>query len=471
MVGRAINIIATDQHATHRASCPPLAIPPADASNISGIAVRAPNHPASTSSMNLTNVRPALHRYGVALQFPDFRWVWIGSFGGQSAYWALIVARGVLVLEMTGSSTLVGITTFVAMAPRFIMPPLAGYMADRFDRRTVLASAYMLQVVNVAVMTVLAFAGVLEIWHIVVLALINGSVRTFQMTATQSLIPNLVPREHWLNAISLNQVSLQGARLIGPGLIAPALLFSGTSIAFLLCTGLYLVGVAGVLAIRTRSSGGLESGAGMGASLWEAARYIYFHQRLRMLIILVAFHCAITMSFESMLPVLARDVLGDASASVSYLMMGVGAGALVGVFGIAGVQSESGKGMLLLITGVLSGASMLVLALSSNTVVAMAGTALMGGSQGAFMAISGAMIQSIVPDAMRGRITGLNHINIGGTMAIFNLVNGFAADAFGAQNVIWVLGLSFVAVMAASLALGSLRRIYRGSNAVPMPAT
>ncbi len=421
--------------------------------------------------MNLTNARAAVYQYGAALQYRDFLWVWIGSFGGQSAYWALIVARGVLVLEMTGSSTLVGITTFVAMAPRFIMPPLAGYMADRFDRKTVLATAYTLQFGNALVMTVLAFAGALEIWHIVVLSLINGSIRTFQMTATQSLIPNLVPREHWLNAISLNQVSLQGARLIGPGLIAPALLYFGTSTAFLLCTGLYVVGITGIILVRTRSSGGLTSGAGMAESLWEAARYIYSDPRLRILILLVALHCSITMSFESMLPVLARDVLGDASASVSYLMMGVGAGAMVGVFGIAGVRSGSGQGMLLLITGVLSGASMLVLALSSNTAVAMAGTALMGGSQGAFMAISGAMVQSMVPDAMRGRITGLNHINIGGTMAIFNLVNGFAADAFGAQNVIWVLGLSFVVVMATSLALGSLRSIYRGSSAAPMPAT
>ena len=374
-------------------------------------------------------------------------------------------------LEMTGSSALVGVTTFVAMAPRFVMPPIAGYMADRFDRKTVLAAAYALQFANAVVLTVLAFAGVLEIWHIVALSLINGSIRTFQMTATQSLIPNLVPREHWLNAISLNQVSLQGARLVGPGLIAPALLLFGTSAAFLICACLYVVGVAGILAVHTRSTGGLTSGHGMGESLWEAARFIYMDRHLRFLIVLVALHCSITMSFESMLPALARDVFGDASTYVSYLMMGVGAGALVGVFGIAGVRSETGRGKLLLITGVLSGMAMLVLAQSTHTAVTIVGTAAMGGAQGAFMAISGAMIQSIVPDALRGRVTGLNHINIGGTMAIFNLGNGFAADAFGAQNVLWVLGLAFVAVMAASLAVGSLRDIFRGVGAVPAPAT
>ncbi len=420
--------------------------------------------------MNHTTVRAILHRYGVALQYRDFRWVWLGSLGGQSAYWALIVARGALVLEMTGSSALVGVTTFAAMAPRFIMPPLAGYMADRFDRRTVLATAYGFQLGHAVVLTALAFTDVLVVWHIVVLSLLNGSFRTFQMTATQTLIPNLVAREHWLNAIAMNQVSLQGSRLVGPGLIAPALLLYGPSAAFLASTVFYIVGIAGILAIRTRSTGELGSGARIGASLWVAARYAWSDPQLRALFILIALHCAMTMSFESMLPVLARDVLGDTDAGTSYLMMGVGAGALVGIIGIAGLQSASGRGRLLLITGVFSGVSMVVLAVSSSATTALLGTAVMGASQAAFMAVGSAMVQSLAPEGMRGRITGLNQINVGGTMALVNLVNGFAADEFGAPNVLWVLGAGFLAVVIVSLAVGTVRGIYRGAIAVPVRA-
>ncbi len=420
--------------------------------------------------MNHTTVRAILHRYGVALQYRDFRWVWLGSLGGQSAYWALIVARGALVLEMTGSSALVGITTFAAMAPRFIMPPLAGYMADRFDRRTVLATAYGFQLGHAVVLTALAFADVLVVWHIVVLSLLNGSFRTFQMTATQTLIPNLVAREHWLNAIAMNQVSLQGSRLVGPGLIAPPLLLYGPSAAFLASTAFYVVGIAGILAVRTRSTGELRSGARIGASLWVAARYAWSDPQLRALFILIALHCSMTMSFESMLPVLARDVLGDTGAGTSYLMMGVGAGALVGIIGIAGLQSASGRGRLLLIAGAFSGVALVVLAVSSSTTTALLGTAVMGGSQAAFMAVGSAMVQSLAPEGMRGRITGLNQINVGGTMALVNLVNGFAADEFGAPSVLWVLGVGFLAVVVVSLAVGSVRGIYRGAIAVPVRA-
>ena len=423
---------------------------------------RSLNESTETHLMNLATARSLRDRYGSALEFRDFRWVMLGSLGGQSAYWALIVARGVLVLEMTGSSALVGVTTFAAMVPRFIMPPFAGYLADRFDRRTVLAVAYILQTLNVILLAGLAFADLLEVWSLVVLSLINGSFRAFQMTATQALVPNLVPKQILLNAIALNQMSLQGARLVGPALIAPALFIAGTSGAFLACAVLYVVSVISVLAVHTRSSGALTKGAGMFASIVEAARYSWADTRLRVLFILIALHCAMTMSFETILPVLSQQVLGEPE-NANTLMMAVGAGALVGVFAISGTRNAQSRGIIMLVTGALSGASMLVLASATNLPSAIIGAAAMGGAQAAFMAIAGAMVQSLAPDAMRGRITGFSHIIIGGTMAVLNLANGFAADIIGVSNLLWILGLGFAAIVIVSLGFASLRGIYRGS--------
>ncbi len=398
-----------------------------------------------------------------ALRHRDFRWVVLGSLGGQSAYWALIIARGVFILAATGSSGLVGLATFAAMAPRFIVPPLSGYVSDRFDRRKVLATAYGLQLGHAVLLSVLALTGAIEVWQIVLLALIDGSFRTFQITATQSLIPNLVPRNLLLNAVALNQLAIQGSRLVGPAVIAPLLLLQGPQAAFVASIFLYAFGIASVMAVRIKSSGELTGGARLAASLWAAYRFVWGNRPLRWLFILIALHCAMTMSFESMLPVLARDALGEANASVSYLMMGVGAGAIVGVVAVAGLQSAAMRGQALLVTGLLSGASMLVLAMSTNVTVAIIGAAGMGGSQAAFMAIGIAMIQSLAPDGMRGRITGLEQINIGGNMAVLNLVNGIAADAVGAPAVLTVLGAGFTVVVVVSLAVATLRAIYSGA--------
>ncbi len=416
-----------------------------------------------------TKVKPTLDRYGNSLRYRDFRWVMLGSLGGQSAYWALIIARGVLVLEMTNSSAWVGVATFAAMVPRFLMPPVAGYLADRFDRRNVLVIAYVLQFFNVLALAGLAFADMLTIGILVALSLLNGSFRAFQMTATQALVPNLVPQRDLLNAIALNQMSLQGSRLVGPALIAPALLTSGTSAAFLACAALYVVSIVSVVAIQTRSSGALTKGAGMIQSLVEAGSYAWADTQLRFLFILIALHCAMTMSFETVLPVLSKEVL-DNPENANTLMMAVGGGALIGVFAISGTRGATSRGMIMLVTAALSGAAMLILAFATDLPTAMLGAAAMGATQAAFMAIAGAMVQSLAPDEMRGRITGFSHIIIGGTMAVLNLVNGFAADMFGVSAVLFVMGLGFTAIVLASLAVGPLRNIYRGIAAAPAPA-
>jgi MFS family permease len=408
-----------------------------------------------------------LSRYTLALEHRDFRWVWLGSLGGQSAYWALIVARGVLILEMTGSSAMVGITTFVAMAPRFVIPPLTGYLADRFDRRRLLALSYGAQLMHVILLTALTLTDVLAVWHLIVLSTVNGGFRAGQTTITQTLIPNVVPREKLLNAIALNQLTQQGSRLVGPAFVAPALAFGDPGVAFLGSTLFYVVGLLSILMVRTRSSGGLKKGASFGASLMEAARYAWGHPQMRTLFVLVALHCAMTMAFESTLPVFNRDILGQGMAGVSYLMMGVGAGAVVSVAYVAGVRGSVARGRLLLVFGVTSGLSMVLLATTTNTTTALLAAAGMGAAQAGFMTVAGAMVQSLAPDEMRGRISGLNQINVGGTMAMVNLANGFAADAYGAPSVLAFLGLGFVAVMLASLLVRTARSFYGG--AVPLP--
>ena len=409
-------------------------------------------------------------RYLAALEYKDYRWLWLAAMSGASAYWALIVARGVLVLEMSGSSGMVGIVTFAAMAPRFVIPPIAGYLADRFNRKTVLATVYWINTGTTVLLAGLAFADVLELWHLMTLSVLNGTARTFQMTSTAALVPNLVPRDRMLNAVSLNAATQQGSRLFGPGLIAPLLIFYGTDAAFLLSAGFYALGLIMVSRIQTRSTGNLGPGTNMLASLSAAAVVVYQNPKLRVLFFIVALHCSMTMSFESMLPIFSRDVLGSGSVGVSYLMMSVGAGGLVSALFIAGVQEDRMRGRLLLVAGVLSGLSMLALAASPNILLASLSAAMMGASQAAFMTLLAAMVQMMAPDEMRGRISGLNQINIGGTMAMVNLGNGFIADAVGSSAVLTTLGIGFVVVMLLSLLVTTLRKVYVGGVPTPVPA-
>jgi len=360
-----------------------------------------------------------------------------------------------------GSSLWVGLVTFAAMIPRVLVTPITGYLADRFDRRRVMAVMFALNLAHNLVLAAVVMMGVVTVWHLVLLSFVNGSARAAQMPASQALIPNLVPPSLLLNAIALNQATQNGSRLLGPLAILPLLKFFGFDAAFLLCSGFYVISLTQALRVKTSSTGEIDPNQSFINNMLEGLRYVYRTPILRAIVLIALFHCGLTMSFESLLPVLSAQRLGAEEAGFSLLMMSVGAGAMIAVISIAGVRTEATKGKLFLKLGVLSGLTPAVLALSSGMPMAVGAAVAMGASQAGFMTLTHTMIQSITPDGVRGRVGGVYSVHIGGMMASANLINGGLADSLDAAMLLLVAGVGFVIVMFASWQGVTLRGIYR----------
>jgi hypothetical protein len=197
--------------------------------------------------------------------------------------------------------------------------------------------------------------------------------------------------------------------------------------------------------------------------------FIYSHQALALFVLMVAFHCALVMSFESIMPSFSRDSLGTDDPSIfNLLMMGYGAGSLVGMAALAGVRSEKRKGQFLLYTGVASGITPILLAVSGSTSIALIFVATMGASQATFMALTNTYVQVMAPDRLRARISSLYVLHAGGIMAFANLGYGFMADIFTAPPVLITTGALFV-VIVLSLAIGQpiMRNVYRTGQTAP----
>ncbi len=421
-------------------------------------------------------------RYLISLQYQEYRKLWGATVCSQSAAWALIVARMTFVFEITNhSSTWTGAVTLAAMIPGVLMSPLAGYLADRFDRRKILLAAYSANLSLNFVLAVLVVTGTVNEWHILVLAVLNGAARSSQMPATQALLPNTLPKEHLFNAMSLYGVTQHGSRLFGPLLILVVLWLTGREdLVFFLCAGLYGVGLGFILRVRTSSTGVTTSGSGMGpimGNLVQGLKYMYSNPLVTSLVLLVVAHCGMTMSFESLLPVLSEKLGLVTGATIlggtSYLMVGYGAGALVTTLALAGVRSEAVKGRLFLWLAVFSAIAPVALAFSPNLPLARLAAAGMGVSQGGFMTISAAMLQAISPDSVRGRVMGVYNLHILGLMASFNQVNGTVAEmtTLTAPVILGVGGLAFLVVVSLSFGRVPLRQLYaRGIPALD-PAT
>lgn len=423
-----------------------------------------------------------MSRFAVALEFPDFRTMWLANMAAQAAAWALIVSRGWLVFDMTGSSMSVGIVTFAVMAPMLFMPPIAGVLADRMDRRALLGSTYAVNLFHNLALFLLAATGTIAEWHIIVLSVINGLARATQLSASQALAANLVPPERLLNALSLNASTQHASRLVGPALVAPLLGYFGAAPAFLLCTALYGIGWFQISRISVESRGGLRRGESFFRSFTDGLRYAWTQPLISMVLVMVFFHCGLTMAFESLLPnftaqslheqtvvgeiVGGHEHMGEGggfntrASGFATLMVGVGLGSLVGSLLIGGVTSGLLRGRLYLALGMLSGLAQVALSLSTNMVAAWLAAVVIGGSQAAFMTTGQALMQSLAANEYRGRMASLNTLAFGGIMAVMNLFNGFVGTYYGSAPILFVNGILFTTVMVVSIAFATPRRVY-----------
>ncbi len=410
-----------------------------------------------------------------SLRFPDYRSLLIATACAQSAAWALIVLRGALVYDLTESNAWVGFVTMAALLPGLVVTPLSGILADRFDRRRLLALAFAFNLGHNLILAFLVLSGTATEYQILGLAILNGSIRAVQMPTNQALLPNLVPRERLLNAVALSQLATQGSRMGGPLLTLPIIAFIGPEPAFFMSAGLYAIGLSQVLNIRTASRGVVESTRGVVFNLVAGVRYIYTTPLLLHLMVLAVLHCAFTMAFESVFPFFSRTELGmDSEKGLfegpTYLMIAVGAGSIIGNLALARVEGQVFRGRLFLILGLFSGLSPMALSFAYDIPTAMIAAAVMGAATAGFMTLSHGMVQAVTDDRVRGRVMSANTWHVQGAMGGFNAVNGILMDFswMSAPLLLSSTGLIFMWVMIASVLTVPLRAIY--SRGIPAEA-
>ena len=443
------------------------------------------------------------HQFLAALVFRDFRFLAFSTLCSSSGAWALIVARGAWVYgipELQGTQGLwVGVITFAAMSPRFFATPFIGYLADKMTRKTLLQWVYALQIVQASIMAILVMIGISNPWYVVALAIVNGTLRSTQMTASQSLTPNLVDRDRLPNAVALNQAMQQGSRAVGPAILlaisvtvgSGAIFGSGgvsfslqnlavtlgtSAIVFWACAVFYLAALTSALNIRTVSSGVVDRRRSFWANAAAGFAYIYSTPLVFGILMMALAHCVLVMSFESMLPPLALEKLSPDGITfnandVYALMAALGIGALFSSLFVGGIVNHMTRGKVFLLLGFTSSLTPIGMGLSSQTGISMIAAIMMGLGTSGFMTITHTVIQSVVPDDIRGRVAAAYSMHIGGSMAFANLLYGRLADFWSAGMVMSVAGAAFTLVVVGTvIGSGFWRDIYFRGTARPVAA-
>ena len=411
-----------------------------------------------------------------AFQSPDYRRLFYYAFFTAASRWALMLARAWLVFELTDSSFAVGLVTFAGMSQFIVVGPIAGVIADRFDRRRLALIAVLLMMASAGALAALTVTDRVEVWQVVVLAITYGMAMALAQPAIQALLPNLVPPEHLLNAVALSGISQHGSRVAGPLFGGILLATAGAGFVFVVSTLILVLALVQLLRIRHRddplrrsTEQSLSPGAVLG-DITVGFRHIRHDTRLFAIIGCVAFHCAFTMAYESLLPRLATGI-GGGSNTFSAIAMGVGAGAIVGALGVSFIRRQSQQGAVLALTGIVSGIAMLVLGFATTPAMAVLGGFLAGATQATYMTISNTLVQQVVPDHLRGRVLSIFSMLAAGFMAFMNLGFGWLADSVGVRTLMLVPGLAWIIIfIVAAFFLTELRHVLRVGDFRPRSA-
>src|SRR5581483_5185582 len=406
-----------------------------------------------------TDAPPAAQTRGPwsVLRQRDFRLLCAGLLISNTGTRIQQLAQYWLLWELTRSAWALGLYGLFRTVPFLGVSLYAGVLADRLDRRRLLAWSNGASMVFPLAIDALVAAGRAEPWHIYLMALCSATADSFDNPARQALIPTLVPRAQLMSALSLMNGLRRIATLVGPSLGGLIILWLGTAGAFYVNGLSYGAVVIAALLMRAP----LPTAGGASTRAWSMVReglaYVRQHEILGTLL---AVETVVTLctAYQSIMPVFADDVLGVGPAGLGLLMTAPGVGAVLGSIVLVSRGDVRAKGRWLLVSGGLFGLAMLAFALSRDFVLSLAALAVVGCMDAVYAAVRNTIVQLAAPEAFRGRVVSVQTIAQRGLSPSGSFVTGSLAAMIGAPLAVAVLGVVTTAlVLWRGLALPALR--------------
>jgi MFS family permease len=378
------------------------------------------------------------------------------SFSGT---WMQSVAQSWLVYRLTGSEWLLGLIGFASQIPVFLLTPLGGVVADRRSRHRIIILTQILMMIQASILAVLTLSGRVTVGAVFALALALGLVNAFDLPARQSFLVELVGKQDLMNAIALNSSMIQASRVLGPSMAGIIIAWLGEGACFLVNAVSYLAVLAGLLVIRPKA-GTSEQAAGSALSnLKEGFDYVRRTRPIRALLLMVAFVSIFGLSYIVLLPVFAAEILEGGPSALGFLTGSAGLGAMSGALTLAARRQVEGLGRVVAASAALFGAMIILFSLSRSLMLSTALLIPVGFALLLQMAASNTLLQTMVPDRMRGRVMSFFSMSLMGMAPFGSLLSGALATRLGAPRTVAFGGmLCLVAALLFWMRLPSLSR-------------
>jgi MFS family permease len=398
-----------------------------------------------------------------AFRVPNFRLYCAGQAVSLVGTWMQGVAQSWLVLELTGSATLLGVVVAAQFVPVLVAAPYGGLVADRMDKRRLLLVTQATSAVLAGLLGWLTVAHVVRVWMVVGFALALGAVNAVDTPTRQSFVPELVGPRLLGNAVSLNSVMVSGARAVGPAVAGLLIAEVGAGMCFLL-NAVSFVAVLLALAVmhpdRRYAASPVLRARGQLVAGFRYARRI---PGIRTPLLMMAVVGTLAYEFQVVLPVLATSGLHGDATIFGYLTSAMGVGAVFGGLGVA-ARGRAGLIPLVIVAGCFA-AGLGVATLAPSLPAELVALAIVGVASTAFLAIGNTTLQLICAPPFRGRVMALWTVAFLGSTPVGGPIIGVIVEHAGPRA-----GLAVGAVaclVAAVLGLLSMSRVSAGQRLLP----
>ncbi len=365
-----------------------------------------------------------------ALKHRNYQLWFLGQLISLIGTWMQNVAQPWLVYDLTKSPFYLGAVSFAAAVPSLTLAVWAGVVVDRTSKRRILFITQTVMMLNAFLLTLDYFAGWVQPWHIVIIALVNGTAQAFDAPTRQAFTIEMVGREDLMNAIGLNSAIFNSARIMGPTLAGIALALVGPGWCFFINGISFSAVLTGLLMMQLPHFVPKPVVGSAATQLRVGLSYIWHDQMIRSLIILVAVSNIFAMGYSTLLPAFARDVLHAGELGLGLMSAAVGAGALIGALLVASLSDFTHKGWLLTFGNIFFPVMVLCLAASRWLPLSLLILVCIGLGFMIQNTTVNTVIQSVVPDELRGRVMGVYTVVFMGFFPIGSLIAGTVAQSF-----------------------------------------
>lgn len=396
-----------------------------------------------------------------ALRHRNFRVFYAGQLLSLCGTWMQSTAQGWLVLELTNSALLLGVVTAAGSLPSLVFTLWAGVVADRGDKRRIILIADVVMGVQSLALAVLTHVGLITYPVLLLLVLVLGTANAFEVPTRQSFFVDLVGRDDLPNAIALNSAAFNGTRIVGPALAGWLIAVAGTTAAcFYANTVSFLFVVMGLVMMRLPPFRPPERTTSTLDDLREGIGFIRGDRLTRTLVGLIAAMSITAFPYAMLLPVFARDVLHVGATGLGWLLAATGTGALLGGVALAAGGARVPRGPLMVWTTLAFCVCLIAFTFARSMAPALVLLGLAGFTMILNNATLNALLQSLVPNRLRGRVMSVYVFMFLGMTPIGALQAGALSRVVGAPYAVAIgAAVLFAVMVAVAVRVPELRRV------------